>query len=224
MPAAANASSGTRVSTLPNDSRPRALARRRAGSTVSDEHLAAELGRGHGAGRGRGGRLADAARPAADDDLLGGEQLLERAASAPAGRAGHQEPSSSPRWLGDAVGGPHAVRALEQVGHVEHGSVPAELGPQLLEVPGPGAAQADGELRRPRGSAPPDPRPRRRARPTICSSRRRRSNDSSSPRAEQLGQDPVDDDGGQVDDRLLAEAPGQLDGLAAPASPPARPR
>ena len=43
------------------------------------QHLAAQVGGGHGPGGGRGGGLADPAGAAEDHDLLGGEQLLERA-------------------------------------------------------------------------------------------------------------------------------------------------
>jgi hypothetical protein len=56
-----------------------------------DQHLAAQLGAGHGAqGRGGGG-LAHPAGAAADHDLLGRQQLVERP-----GRV-HQNPSSAPR-------------------------------------------------------------------------------------------------------------------------------
>ena len=61
------------------------------------EHLAAEM---HGRAE-RGGRrdrgLADAARPAEDDDLLGGQQLVERDRGVGRRPAGVHSPSSAPR-------------------------------------------------------------------------------------------------------------------------------
>ena len=62
------------------------------------EHLAAEVHGRAERGRGRDRRLADAARTAEDDDLLGGEQLLERDRPRRCRRIGARahSPSSAP--------------------------------------------------------------------------------------------------------------------------------
>ena len=109
------------------------------------QHLAAELGGGHGRGRRRGRGLAHPARAAADDDLLGRQQLLERGRAL--GRPGvltGRPPSVAQlraEGLGDLARGPHAVAALEQLGHVQERRPGGSAVAQRVEVLGPRAAQ-----------------------------------------------------------------------------------
>ena len=96
--------------------RPRALASRLAGSTVSTSTLPPWRTAAIAADRRRRRRLAHPARPAGDGDLLGRQQLLDaswssaRCASVPQLRA---------QRVGHLAGGAQAVRAHEQVRHVQ---------------------------------------------------------------------------------------------------------
>ena len=74
---------GTGVSTLPNPSRPRALASRRAGSTVSTSTLPPRCAAAMAAAAAAVVVLPTPPEPQAIDDLLGREQLLDRAGAAP---------------------------------------------------------------------------------------------------------------------------------------------
>ena len=59
------------------------------------EHLAAETRRGHGGGGGRRRGLAHAAGAAGHDDLLGGQQAVERSAALAWRRRGRARPSGT---------------------------------------------------------------------------------------------------------------------------------
>ena len=103
------------------------------------------------------------------------------------------------------------MAALEEVGHVEEGRAGRELGPQAGQVHAAGAPQRDGEL----GAV--EDRADRRAEGVAQRGLGRGVVELVEhlllAPAEQLGEDPVGDDGGEVDDGLGRQPLGQLERL-----------
>ena len=206
-PAAANASPATCVSTLPNCLQSERVGQPPGGVDGEHQDLATEVGGGHGRGRGGGRGLADPTRPAVDHDLLGRQQLLERPGRVHAAcdDGPSRYPSSSARCVGDLAGGPHPVGALEQVGDVEQ----REFRPAARRGAGPGVPAL---VRRSVTASSAPSSTGLTGAPTAASQRRGLGRLAQAVEhcflapAEQLGQDPVDDDRGEVDDRLLARA------------------
>src|SRR3954447_3351260 len=167
-PASVNSSSGTRVSTLPNCSRPSALASRLAGSTVSTRTLPPRWAAAMAAVAAAVVVLPTPPDPQVTTISFDAyscsivprgsvRRPLPRArlAGLPGGSPAFDEPrvaTSVPDLGGEGVGdGPgrsHAVVAGEQVGDVEQGQVGRELGPQAGEVAGSCAPQRHRELGR----------------------------------------------------------------------------
>src|ERR671912_1157447 len=129
-PATANSSGGTRVSTLPKRSRPSALARRLAGSTVMTRILPPRWVAAWAAAAAavvvfptppepQQITISFAASSDGRDDRVASAGRALRAAAI----AGPSVPQLGAERLGDLVGGAHPVAALEQLGHVQ------QLGP-----------------------------------------------------------------------------------------------
>ena len=214
-PAAANASAGTGVSTLPNCSRPRAVASRRAGSTVSTSTLPPEVRRPPSRPSAAAvGGLADAARAAGDDDLLGRQQLLDRA-----GRlglaAGHSVAELLAEGLGDLARGPHAVASGRTgTGTYSSGRPAGSAVAERARGARPGVRRSgDGQL----GGVEDRLRRRRRPRAASCGAAapasRSRSKTSSSPRPNSSGSTRLTTTAARSTVGLVAEAAGQLDRL-----------
>ena len=202
--AAANAAAGTRVSTLPKPSRPSALARRRAGSTVSTEHAPAVTGRGHGAPSAAAVVvLPTPPGAAAHHDLLRREQLLDRAhatACCPPsvaqlrGQRGRR-PCGSPAYRGCAGTG----RARRASGPARSSS--ARSRSRCSALPRRSATAKRGGVHEMVDVAA-----------GFSDVARRRSSSFNASKQllfaapEQLGQHPVDDDGREIDVRLVFQA------------------
>ena len=210
----AKASSATRVSALPKRSRPRALASRRAGSTVSTSTLPPRWAAAIAASAAAVVVLPTPPEPQRDDDLLGRQQLLERA-DRPSGSVASAlaiEPSSSPRASATWRVKRRPVERANSSGRYS------------MSTSRQGVAQAcarwPARVRRSVTASSAASKTRldvaadggSRARPRRPGSRRALEHLLLAP-AEQLGQHPVDDDGGEVDVGLVVEALDQLDGL-----------
>ena len=144
-PASTKASRGTCVSTLPNVSRPSALASRRAGSTVSTSTLPPWCTAAIAAAAAAVVVLPTPPEPQWITISLAASSCSIEPVDAVL-PARHQNPSSSARWRGDLAGGAGAVAALEEVRHVEQRRAGGQLLAQAGEVRGAGAAQRDREL------------------------------------------------------------------------------
>ena len=160
-----------------------------AGSTVSTSTLPPRWTAAIGRGRRRGRRLADAARAAGDDDLLGREQLLERAGGSAVGApraisSPSSSPSASATWL---RGAQRRGARVNSYGHVQQRQRRGEPSRSRVEVRGARC-----------GAASPRARRRRARRRTGADrgvgehrlgarARAARSNTSSSPRPNSSG-------------------------------------
>src|SRR4029453_13070983 len=151
IPASGNRAGGTWVSTLPNRSSPRALASRRAGSTVMTSTFPPRWAAAMAAADADVVVLPTPPDPqqitislaasSGSSDEAGGADGEWRAAA-----IGVSVPQLGRQSLGDLARGPDAVGALEQLGHVQQLSPGREPSAQLAQVLGPGAAHLDRQI------------------------------------------------------------------------------
>src|SRR5438552_13113725 len=197
-PAAAKASGDTRFSAFPKPSRPRALASRLAGSTVTTSTLPPCLTATMAAAAAAIVVLPTPPEP----DEMAISLAASSCSSEPArgDMAAPRRPGTSVTQLGaqglaQLAGGAQAVGAGEEVREVQHGDGGVNTGPQALEVPGSRAAHGH----------PPAGRGHDRsgvatgglAHRIHAVGLRQRLEDLLLSPAEELGQHAVDDDCGQ---------------------------
>src|ERR671910_2117613 len=152
-PAFANRAPSTCVSTLPKRSRPRALASRRAGSTVITSTLPPRWAAAMAAAAAAVVVLPTPPDPQQITISLAARSGSSDVATSPIRvpgrllpRGATLEPQLRAERLGDLAGGAHAVAALEQLGHVEQVGARRQPRAEGTQVLRPRAPQLHGEL------------------------------------------------------------------------------
>src|SRR5437588_9826450 len=149
-PADLKASAGTGFSMLPMPSRPRALAKRRAGSTVTTSTLPPSDAAARAAAAAEVVVLPTPPDPHTMAISLAASRCSsDMACSSSLRRRGVTivplVAQLRAQGLGNLTGGAEAVGAHEQVGHIEQGDRRVDRVAKALDVARPGAAHGDGQ-------------------------------------------------------------------------------